>query len=300
MAIRFGRETCGELPAAERREWWVGNGRGAYAAGTLALTLTRRYHGLLIAPVDPPLGRALVLAKADAELVIGNERYPLFANRWASGAVAPEGHLAIESFQLDGSIPVWRFAVAGYRVEQRIWMEPGKHTTYVAWRLLTAPEGSQPRLAIALLANGRDHHGETWIPGFAPEIAAAGEHLEMQVRDRFVLRVQTPDGCMAARRDWIENFDLPMERERGLSDRDHHLCIGHAEVPLAADRWHGLIASIASEASSDIGAAVERRQAHDRRVIERALQKDGVRSRARLGDAAGAGGRSVCDRQTSS
>jgi hypothetical protein len=57
MAIRFGRDICGDLAAAERREWWVGNGRGAYAAGTLALTLTRRYHGLLIAPVDPPLAR---------------------------------------------------------------------------------------------------------------------------------------------------------------------------------------------------------------------------------------------------
>ncbi len=114
--IRFGRETCGDLAAAERREWWIGNGLGGYAAGTVALTLTRRYHGLLIAPVDPPLGRSLVFAKADAELVIGEERHPLFANRWASGAVAPEGHLTIESFHLDGSIAglaVSRSAPAG-------------------------------------------------------------------------------------------------------------------------------------------------------------------------------------------
>ena len=54
--IRFGREICGNLAAAERREWWIGNGRGAYAVGTIALTLTRRYHGLLIAPIDPPPG----------------------------------------------------------------------------------------------------------------------------------------------------------------------------------------------------------------------------------------------------
>ncbi len=40
--------------------------RGGYAAGTTALSLTRRYHGLLVAPVYPPLGRVLVLAKADA------------------------------------------------------------------------------------------------------------------------------------------------------------------------------------------------------------------------------------------
>ena len=274
MPIRFGRDICGELAAAERREWWVGNGRGSYASGTVALTLTRRYHGLLIAPVDPPLGRTLLLAKADAELLIGNQRYALFANRWASGAVAPEEHLAIESFQLDGSIPVWRFAVAGCRVEQRIWMEPGQHTTYVTWRLLTAPEGSLPKLAIALLANGRDHHGETWIPGFAPQIDVQGETVEMRVRDRFVLRVQAPDGSVSSAHDWIENFDLPIERERSLSDRDHHLCIGHAEVPLAVDRWHGVIASIEPSVSSDIEAALSRRRVHDGQAIERTLRAD--------------------------
>ena len=45
LPIQFGREVCGDLPAAERREWWVGNGLGAYAAGAIALTLTRRYAG---------------------------------------------------------------------------------------------------------------------------------------------------------------------------------------------------------------------------------------------------------------
>jgi len=31
-SVRFGRAVCGELAEAERREWWLGNGRGAYAA----------------------------------------------------------------------------------------------------------------------------------------------------------------------------------------------------------------------------------------------------------------------------
>jgi hypothetical protein len=83
--IGFGRKICGDLAAAERREWWIGNGSGAYAAGTVAQSLTRRYHGLLVAPVDPPLGRCLVLTKADAALVVGDHRVPQFTNRWASG-----------------------------------------------------------------------------------------------------------------------------------------------------------------------------------------------------------------------
>ncbi len=64
--IRFGRELCGDPRQAERREWWLANGLGAYATGTVAGTLTRCYHGLLIAPVNPPLGRYPVFAKAEA------------------------------------------------------------------------------------------------------------------------------------------------------------------------------------------------------------------------------------------
>src|SRR5215218_9467376 len=78
--IRFGRAICGALAEAERREWWIANGRGGYASGTIAGTLTRRYHGLLIAPIDPPLGRRLIFAKADATLRDGVDRYPLFTN----------------------------------------------------------------------------------------------------------------------------------------------------------------------------------------------------------------------------
>jgi len=49
--IRFSRAICGDLEQAERREWWIANGRAGYAGGTIAGSLTRRYHGLLIVPV---------------------------------------------------------------------------------------------------------------------------------------------------------------------------------------------------------------------------------------------------------
>ncbi|MBV8779532.1 MAG: glycogen debranching enzyme N-terminal domain-containing protein, partial [Alphaproteobacteria bacterium] len=131
--VAFGPEILAELAAAERREWWIGNGRGAYAAGTVALSLTRRYHGLLIAPVDPPLGRVLVLTKADATLTAGGKSYPLFTNRWGDGAVAPDGYRAISEFRLDGTIPTWRFRCGEATVEHRIWLEPGADTVYAAW-----------------------------------------------------------------------------------------------------------------------------------------------------------------------
>jgi predicted glycogen debranching enzyme len=271
MPIRFGREICGDLAVAERREWWIGNGRGAYAAGTIAQSLTRRYHGLLIAPIEPPLGRHLILAKADAELVIGDRREPLFTNRWAGGAVAPAGHRAIETFHLDGTMPVWRFAFGDLCVEQRIWMEPGQHTTYVAWRLLTPAHEVTPHLSVSLLANDRDHHGETWMPGFNPDIAVDRAALIVDLPGHVTLRVAADGGRVEARRDWIENFDLPVERERGLGDRDHHLRVGQVELPLADDGWHGFAASLELTASPDLVAALDRRRQHDASILTRAF-----------------------------
>ncbi len=59
--IPLRRAVCGDLAAAERREWWIANGRGGYAGGTIALSLTRRYHALLAAPVEPRSTASLYL-----------------------------------------------------------------------------------------------------------------------------------------------------------------------------------------------------------------------------------------------
>jgi predicted glycogen debranching enzyme len=278
--IGFGRAICGDLGAAEQREWWIADGSGGYAGGTIAQSLTRRYHALLVAPVDPPLGRVLVLAKADAHLVESGVVQPLFANRWASGVVEPRGHLALESFDLDGTIPVWRFAFGDRTVEQRIWMEagadtvPGRGTVYIAWRL-EGEAGEAAHLSVALLANGRDHHGDTW-PGFAPQIAGDGGALTVTVADRFSLHIAATGGAVVARRDWYRDFDLPVERERGLGATDSHLHVGDLELPLAPGIWRGFAAGLVPQPTPDLDAALERRRRHDRAVLQRAVAADPV------------------------
>jgi len=264
----------GDLAADERREWWIANGRGGYAGGTVALSLTRRYHGLLIAPIDPPLGRVMVLTKADATLHLGSACYKLFTNRWGGGTVDPKGYKLFESFHLDGTIPVWRFRCGEAVVEHRIWMEPGADTTYVAWRL--EGDAADAALSITFLANGRDHHGDTWQDGFNPEITAAGPTLSVAVPGRFTLRIAGTGGEIAPCRSWYGNFDLPVEHERGLNDRDSHLHVGDGTLPLRPGQWAGYVASLDPVASPDLDAALERRRAHERGVLDEALAADPV------------------------
>src|SRR5512144_1549912 len=97
--LEFGRAICGALATAGRREWLVTNGIGGYAAGTVAGVLTRRYHGLLIASLDPPVARTLLVTKLDETATYDGRAYPLYANRWAGGLVEPDGFHHIERFR---------------------------------------------------------------------------------------------------------------------------------------------------------------------------------------------------------
>jgi predicted glycogen debranching enzyme len=277
--IRFGSDVLADLAAAERREWWLGNGRGGYAAGTTALSLTRRYHGLLIAPVDPPLGRCVVLAKADATMTLGGTSYPLFTNRWGGGGIAPGGYHGLAEFFLDGTIPVWRFRCGDAVVEHRVWLEPGADTAYAVWKLEGDGQGDA-WLGVAFLANGRDHHGDTWPPGFNPEISAEGARLAVHVPWRFTLTIAGTGGHVEPRWDWYENFDLPVERERGLGDHDSHRHVGDGYLPLLRGQWAGFAAGTNTDISTDLDAALERRRAHDRAVLEQAIAADPVYAEA--------------------
>jgi 4-alpha-glucanotransferase len=270
--IRFGRDICGDLAQAERREWWLSNGLGGFAAGTVAGALTRRYHGLLVAPVQPPLGRHLVVAKADATLTDGERSWPLATNRWGGGAVQPAGYLNIESFRLDGRIPVWRYACDELRVEQRIWMQHGENTTYVAWRL--APDSALPprplELRVKLLVNARDFHGTARPWDFNPMIEGTGSEVRVTHPNWFSVVLKARGGGIATRHDWYENFDLPVERDRGLPDRDCHLCVGEAQLTLHPGQWVGVVASLQPDASVYLDEALRRAQARDIGQLRRA------------------------------
>ena len=271
--IRFGRAICGDLHEAERREWWLANGLGGYAAGTIAGSLTRRYHGLLIAPVEPPLGRRLIWAKADAELVAGDRSWPLFTNRWSGGTIAPAGHVHIESFHLDGTIPVWLFAIGLIRIEARIWLEPGANTVHVAWRLLPGSEArSGPLfLRVRLMVNDRDHHGQAAAGEIDPQLEADRTGLRVRQRD-FVLSLRACGGVIAPARHWIENFDLPLERQRGLFDRDNHLQVGEVRLALISGQWVGIVGSLENDPSPDLDSALDRCRVRQRHVLDQAAR----------------------------
>ncbi|MGD9028476.1 MAG: amylo-alpha-1,6-glucosidase [Anaerolineae bacterium] len=277
MMIGFGREVCGHLDTAERREWLVTNGIGGYASGTIAGLLTRRYHGLLIAALDPPLGRTLLLTKLDEMVAYAGDDYPLYTNRWASGLVSPRGYVHLERFRLEGTTPVWDFSCADALLEKRVWMEQGANTTYVRYDLRRA---SLPlTLTIKAIANYRDHHGNSRARGRQIQVEPVPNGLRVIASTDavpfYLLWSESDeglsDGAEFTRQPmWYTDYFLAVEAYRGLEARDDNLCVDHLHVALQPGESLTFVVSTSPGPDLDGKSALARRRAYEQQLLEQA------------------------------
>jgi predicted glycogen debranching enzyme len=284
--LDFGREICCDLAAAEAREWLVTNGIGGYAMGTVAGILTRAYHGLLIAalappfaPGQPPAARTLLLAKLDETARHGSDALPLYANRQADEPraglhdtwVTPKGFRRLERFHLEGTIPVWTFALGGTLLEKRVWMQPGANTTYIHYRL--ARGGNDPLdLHLEALVNCRDHHGNTPGPEAWPMKAtpvAHGLRLEGAYEGFPPLYLLSRDAHAAPEHGWREGFYLRAEHYRGLADREAHLHAADFNARLELGTSLTIVASTELSPSLDGDGAYAERRAYEQDLLRR-------------------------------
>ncbi|HET7840523.1 MAG TPA: glycogen debranching enzyme N-terminal domain-containing protein, partial [Terriglobia bacterium] len=153
---------------AFEREWLVTNALGGFASGTLAQANTRRYHGLLLASLQPPVQRVLMVAKLEALAHYGDRRYELASNEFAGGTLSPRGFELLCAFDEQDGLPVWTYACGDARLEQRLWMADGRNTTYVRFRLREA--SSDMELELRPLCTYRDYHAQT-RGGWSLEVA---------------------------------------------------------------------------------------------------------------------------------
>ncbi|MFM7424472.1 MAG: amylo-alpha-1,6-glucosidase [Elainella sp.] len=266
MGIGFGREICGALDIAGSREWLVTNGIGGYASGTVAGLLTRRYHGLLIAALRPPLGRTLMATKFEEIVHYHQQVYPLSTDRWANSSVDPQGYRYIEHFALQGTVPTWRYACGDALLEKRIWMQQGANTTYVHYHLLRA---TQPvAMFVKALVNYRDHHGSVRSWGWQMQVERVAQGVQVIATPEAVPLYLLSDRAEALTlHDWYYNFDLALERYRGLSDREDHLHSATFHLILNPGESVTLVASTEAQAHLNGEMALKQRQTYEQKLL---------------------------------
>ncbi len=271
--LTYGRDVLGDPSRSSRLEWLVTNGIGGFAAGTLSGELTRRYHGLLFAALKPPLGRTLLLTKFGESIEINGRTYDLDTNAWASGTVTPQGHLHLEAFRLEETIPVWTWAIGDVRLEKRIWMEHGENTTYVQYRLLTAPK--PVLLTLKAIVNHRDSHATTTGRTGPAKVEHATGGLRIEAFEGATpLWLLALNAELKPVNDWYRGYALGLETERGLDAVEDHLCAGEIATLVKPGESFTVIASTRRDAGTGEAAplalisALARRRAHEKSLLD--------------------------------
>jgi glycogen debranching enzyme len=169
MPITFDRSICCDLNETVSREWFITNGLGSYAAGTIAGTLTRLQHGLLVASSNDDASPRLLLAKIDEEILFDQRTYYLGTNEYLDGTINPAGFVHLENFHLEEGFPVFTYRIGGIDgllLEKRIWMTQACNTTYIQYRVLRSNTSDnhlhQSTYSNGLSRNLRSNNGRSY------------------------------------------------------------------------------------------------------------------------------------------
>ena len=264
-------------------EWLVTNGLGGYATGTIGGTLTRRYHGLLIAALPTPFGRTVML------------NYVWERLRWPDGQTASVGRTRttdsgiefdaaehLVDFHLEAGLPVWTYDVAGVRFEKRVLMPHLQNTTHVSYRLLS----DEPiRLELRPLLAFRLHEAPVDYPVAAPyAVHAYGDKFEITPGTELPplrMFVYGVDKAFTVTPETFTQVSYSLEQGRGYECCGELWTPGYFRMRLAPDAPGTLVASTESWETIAALDPVELPKAETRRR-QRLLEKAPVAARTGL------------------
>ena len=218
---------------ATAREWLVGNGLGGYASSTLCGSNTRAYHGLLVAALQPPKDRWLLLSFLDEEIDghhLASHQYP--------GAIYPQGYRYIKEFRQD-PFPRICYEVGKARVEKTVFMIRGENTTIVRYRIT----GGEGRFSIVPLMHSRSFHAARPLPLLQQKRLAGGAMISSSERPDAPLMLLSDGPDFRAEERVYNNFEYEAERSRGLAWKEDLFSPGRFQMDLSGDEEFAIAAS---------------------------------------------------------
>ena len=212
-------------------EWVLANGIGGFAMGTIAGVPTRRYHGLLIGAMRPPVERVAAVNAIAECVVLGEgedeELVHLTPFHFAASEDRPDESPYLVSFERDLGCR-WRWVLPdGTEVLKRLWLYRQRNAAGVRYELRAGKRAA--RLILRPLVSLRDFHGLV-----EPDPTRAGEYndAEKQSEPRFSVR-KAEEGLIVATREaglllgadaeweideqWWEGVHYEREHRRGMA-----------------------------------------------------------------------------------
>ncbi len=265
---RQGPAAGGDPDTLLRTEWLLTNGQGGFSMGTAIGAMSRRYHGLLIAPLRPPVERVMALNAGAETLVLDpgsqfEQRFDLSTFMFRPGVLHPRGDSQLVRFEKDVNVR-WHYQVGPARVTKTVHLFRDQPAVAIRYSISTG--GKPARLTIRPLVSLRDFHSlilrDTARERFHVELAPHGCKVSgPQAALSLALSApNSPGGKGEFTRDeqWWFDFQYDMERDRQYDFLEDlfHPGVFTAEIPAGRDQsiitlHAGMLTHVARDPEAD-------------------------------------------------
>ena len=212
------------------KEWLITNGIGGYASSTIIGINTRKYHGLLIAPLTPPARRFLILSKLDEALEIEGKEYNFYSNICQN--YISKGFEYQEKFE-KVEIPIFSYKIEDILIEKSICMEYGKNTVGVLYNIKNG--NKDVTLKLTPVINYRDFHTMNTDHNFKLRQDINKNKIKMVIDENSwtPIYMKTSEGTYQNYENNIFSHMFYIEEEkRGFYPEENHIVPGTFQIKI--------------------------------------------------------------------
>lgn len=224
-----------EFEQGLKREWIITNGIGGFASSTMVGANTRRYHGLLVAPLNPPARRHLILSKVDESIQIDNKKYDIYTNMCKN--YISEGYKYLISFEKE-YIPIYTYKIEDVIVKKYICMEYGKNTVVVLYQIFNT--NHETKLTLAPIVNFRDFHSGSYKHEFELKQEEKNNKLKiiLDKNSETPIYINVTKGkYIKHENDSFKNMFYIEEEKRGFCAEENHAIPGRYEIEIKPNEF---------------------------------------------------------------
>lgn len=227
--MKFTKEDL-NLENGLKREWLLTNGRGGFASSTIIGANTRKYHGLLIAPLTPPARRYLILSKLDESIQIGDKQYDLYTN--VGENYISQGYKYQETFEKD-YFPTYSYKIEDVKISKTICLEYGKDVVGIYYKIKNSDKKS--KITIAPIVNFRDFHTMSTNHNFEVKQTIKGTKVKLIIdrKSDFPVYMNLSEGKYIEHNNNIfKDMFYIEEQKRGFYPKENHCVTGIYEIEI--------------------------------------------------------------------
>ena len=274
MYLSFKKDQLINLEYSLAREFLGTNRGGGYCSSTLVFCNTRKYHGLLVVPIEKFRGKNYVMLSSLDETILQHGRDFNFGVHKYEGTYEPRGHKYIVDISYEKAFTV-TYQVGGVVIKKEILMMHNAPQVLIRYTLEDAHSATLLRLN-PLLAF-RDIHSlskQNPVANTQVEEVDGGVRAKLYPEFPYLYMQLSKPANFGGAAYWNNNIYYTKEKERGYDFQEDLLSVGAFEVSLKKGESIVFSASLEEAKSKNLAKDFTKylKERADRNSFEECLQ----------------------------